>query len=218
MLRVEDLHAWIEGKEIVKGVDLEVNKREIVVVTGPNGSGKSTLARTIMGDPKVEVKEGSIIFKGEDITDLPPEERFERGIFLTFQVPPEFEGVKIGEFLMKVKGREDLETLKELKEIFRRVGLKEEFLFRELHRGLSGGERKRLELAQALFLGKDMIILDEIDSGVDIESVEMMISIIKDLKKRAGILYITHNPLTLKLLEDERIIRMKEGRVVENGR
>ncbi len=219
MLKVSDLHARVEEKEILKGVSIELTPGSIVVITGPNGSGKSTLARTIMGDERIEVTSGSIEVEGEDITDLPPEERFKKSVFMTFQLPPEFEGIRIGDFMMKVSGREDISAIKEMKELLKRVGLDESFLFRELHRGLSGGERKRLELFQALFLKPKYIILDEIDSGVDIESVRKMVEIVKEMKERGhAILYITHNPLSLELLKDETILKMEGGKIVDNNR
>ena len=219
MLEVRNLHATVEGREVLKGVSLSLEPGEIVVITGPNGSGKSTLARAIMGDPRVEITKGSILLDNEDITELPPEERFERGLFLSFQNPPEFEGVKIGEFLLKASGKTGETSIKELKDLTKKVGLSPSFLFRELHRGLSGGERKRVELLQALFLKPRYIIFDEIDSGVDVESVELIVNIVKELaEKDTGILYITHNPLSLDLLKGYKTLRMEGGKLVENGR
>ncbi len=219
MLEVKNLRAKVEGREVLKGVNISLEPGNIVVLTGPNGSGKSTLARAIMGDPRVEILEGSVVLDGEEITDLPPEGRFKKGIFLSFQTPPEFEGIKIGEFLLRVSGKSGESAVKELKELVKRVGLTEDFLYRELHKGLSGGERKRIELLQALFLDPRYIVFDEIDSGVDVESVEQFIKIVKEMANEGkGILYITHNPLSLELLKDYPILRMEGGKIIENGR
>ena len=212
MLEVKDLRARVEGKEVLKGVNLSLSPGEILVITGPNGSGKSTLARAIMGDEAVEVTKGKILLDGEDITELPPEERFKRGIFLSFQTPPEFEGIRIGDFLLEVSGKKGEKGVRKVKEVLKRVGLGEDFLYRELHRGLSGGEKKRLELAQALLFDKKYLIFDEIDSGVDVESVEQFLKIVEELREGGkGIIYITHNPLSLQLLSGKRTLRMEGG-------
>ncbi len=215
MLEVVDLHARVEGKEVLKGVNLSLREGDILVLTGPNGSGKSTLARAIAGDERVEITKGDVLLDGESILGLTPEERFKKGMFLTFQAPPEFEGIPVGSFLLRISGKGEREALEELKELVEKLGLPKNVLFRELHRGLSGGEKKRLELLQALFLKPRFVILDEIDSGVDIESIEKIVELVKELARDgSGILYITHNPRSLELLGRYKVLRMEEGRII----
>jgi len=224
MLKVENLHVNVENKEILKGVDLEVNPGEFHVVMGPNGSGKSTLALTIAGHPKYEVKNGRILFDGEDVTDLGPHERVKRGIMLAFQHPPEVEGVKIIEFLQQVlvelKGLDPVEAYDLIVEKAREFWFKEEDLHRYVNVGFSGGERKRLELLQAVLIEPKLLILDEPDSGVDVDSLSLISRKIEELhKKGTAILLITHYGRILQHIDRESITVhvMKDGRIVRTG-
>ena len=224
MLKVENLHVNVENKEILKGVDLEINPGEFHVIMGPNGSGKSTLALTIAGHPKYEVREGRILFEGEDITGFGPDERAKRGILLAFQVPPEVEGVKIIDFLQQVlvelKGLDPVEAYDLIVEKAKELWFKEEDLHRYVNVGFSGGERKRLELLQAVLIEPKLLILDEPDSGVDVDSLSVISRKIEELHERGtAILLITHYGRILEHIDKNRITAhvMKDGRIVRTG-
>ncbi|WP_054840283.1 Fe-S cluster assembly ATPase SufC [Thermococcus sp. JCM 11816] len=227
MLKVENLHVSVEDKEILRGgVDLEVNPGEFHVIMGPNGSGKSTLALTIAGHPKYRVTDGKILFEGEDITELGPDERAKRGgILLAFQVPPEVDGVKVIEFLQQVlvelKGMDPpAEAYDLVVEKAKELWFKEEDLHRYVNVGFSGGERKRLELLQALLIEPKLLILDEPDSGVDVDSLSIISRKIEELHQRGtAILLITHYGRILGHLDREKLTVhvMKDGRIVKTG-
>ncbi len=224
MLKVENLHVSVEDKEILKGVDLEVKPGEFHVIMGPNGSGKSTLALTIAGHPKYKVTGGRILFDGEEIQELGPDERAKRGILLAFQVPPEVEGVKIIEFLQQVlvelKGMDPVEAYNLIVEKAKELWFKEEDLHRYVNVGFSGGERKRLELLQALLIEPKLLILDEPDSGVDVDSLSVISRKIDELhRKGTAILLITHYGRILGHLDREKLTVhvMKDGRIVKTG-
>lgn len=224
-LRVEDLHVRVGGKEILKGINLEVKYGEVHAVMGPNGSGKSTLAYTIMGREGYEVVKGDILLDGASIKDLDPDERALKGIFLGFQEPPSIQGVRFSTFLIaamnKKMGSEDLTTLKDpkkLREIYRlveEVGLDRSVLTRELYVGFSGGEKKRAEMLQALLLDPKVIILDEPDSGLDVDGVRKVAEIINKLREKGkAILVITHYARLLNYVEPEKVTVLIDGRVV----
>ena len=224
-LRVEDLHVRVGGKEILKGINLEVKYGEVHAVMGPNGSGKSTLAYTIMGREGYEVVKGDILLDGASIKDLDPDERALKGIFLGFQEPPSIQGVRFSTFLIaamnKKMGSEDLTTLKDpkkLREIYRlveEVGLDRSVLTRELYVGFSGGEKKRAEMLQALLLDPKVIILDEPDSGLDVDGVRKVAEIINELREKGkAILVITHYARLLNYVEPEKVTVLIDGRVV----
>ncbi len=224
MLKVENLHVSVGDKEILKGVDLEVKLSEFHVVMGPNGSGKSTLSLTIAGHPKYRVTGGRITFEGDEVHELGPDERARRGILLAFQVPPEVEGVKIIEFLQQVlvelKGMDPVKAYDLIVEKAKELWFKEEDLHRYVNVGFSGGERKRLELLQALLIEPKLLILDEPDSGVDVDSLSIISRKIEELHKRGtAILLITHYGRILGHLEREklRVHVMKDGRIVKTG-
>ncbi len=224
MLKVENLHVSVEDKTILRGVDLTVNPGEFHVVMGPNGSGKSTLALTIAGHPKYRVSGGSIFFDGEDITGLGPDERAKRGIMLAFQHPHEVEGVRIMEFLQQVlaevRGMDPVEAYDMIVEKAKELWFKEEDLHRYVNVGFSGGERKRLELLQALLIEPKLLILDEPDSGVDVDSLSVISRKIEELhQKGTAILLITHYGRILGHLDREklRVHVMKDGRIVKTG-
>ncbi|AIF68899.1 iron ABC transporter ATP-binding protein [Palaeococcus pacificus DY20341] len=224
MLKVEDLNVTVEGKDILKGVNLEVGRKEFHVIMGPNGSGKSTLALTIAGHPKYTVKNGKIYFEGEDITALSPNERAKRGIFLAFQHPEEVEGVKIVEFLQtvlnKVKGVDLAEAYEMIMEKLKDVWFREDMLARYINVGFSGGERKRFEILQALLLEPKLLILDEPDSGVDIDSLSVISKKIEELyEKGTSVLLITHYGRILQHLDPSilRVHIVKDGKIVMSG-
>ena len=219
VLEVNDLHARVEEKEILRGVSLSVKPGELVVLLGPNGSGKSSLVRTVAGDPRYEVTGGKIVLDGEDVTSLSPDERAKRGLFLAFQSPPEIEGVTLATLLLRASGRErDPRAFAELAQLATRVGLDPSYLSRSLNVGFSGGERKRSELLQALFLDKKYVLLDEIDSGVDVDGLKLFAGIINDLRKGGkGILLISHNPHILDYVHVDRAYVMRDGRIIRSG-
>ncbi|ASJ03463.1 ABC transporter ATP-binding protein [Thermococcus profundus] len=224
MLKIDNLHVSVDGREILRGIELTVNPGEFHVVMGPNGSGKSTLALTIAGHPKYRVTGGRITFEGEDITGLDPDERAKRGIMLAFQHPHEVEGVKIIEFLQQVlvelKGMDPAEAYDLIVEKAKELWFKEEDLHRYVNVGFSGGERKRLELLQALLIEPKLLILDEPDSGVDVDSLSIISRKIEELHQRGtAILLITHYGRILGHLDREKLTVhvMKDGRIVKTG-
>lgn len=222
MLKAENLKIKVEDKEILKGINLIVDDGELHVVMGPNGSGKSTLALTIGGHPKYQVINGRIIFDGEDITNLPPEERVRRGIFLSFQHPVEVEGVKVIQFLQRVlKNLKNLDEIQAYEVIFNAVqelGLDNSMLTRFLNVGFSGGERKKLEMLQAYLVKPRLLILDEPDSGVDVDSLKVIARIINKLHEEGtAILLITHYGRILEHLKPHRVHVIKDGKIVASG-
>ncbi len=224
MLNISDLHVSVDGgKEIIKGLNLSVDKGEFHVIMGPNGSGKSTLALAIMGHPKYRVK-GTMHFLGEDIAALDVDERARRGIFLAFQHPPEIDGVRIIDYLRlvleKVRGVPREKSHDIVVERAKEVNLNEEDLKRYINVGFSGGERKRIELLQALILDPKLLILDEPDSGVDVDSLSLISSKLGELQENGkAIILITHYGRILQHVDSRNITVhiMKEGKLVLSG-
>jgi len=227
-LEVEDLYVEVAGKEILKGVNLEVNYGEVHAVMGPNGSGKSTLAYTIMGREGYNVTRGDIKLDGESIKQLSTDERALKGLFLAFQEPPTIQGVRFSTFLISIinkkMGARDLTTLKDprkLREIYQllgEVGLDRSVLTRELYAGFSGGEKKRAEMLQALLIDPKVIILDEPDSGLDVDGVRKIAEIIEKLRKSGkAVILITHYPRLFNYVKPERITVLINGKVVKIG-
>jgi len=215
-LAVKNVKASVEGKIVLKGVSLEVRPGEIHALMGPNGSGKSSLAYLIMGHPKYELLEGSILVDGEDITGLPPEERARRGLFLAFQTPPETM-VKARNLLIHIAKMRGMPFAKAL-EAMKRVGLSQELLDRYLNRGFSGGEMKRSEIVQLYISNPKYPILDEPDSGMDIEGLIAIGNIVKELKERgAGVLVITHVARLFRDFSPDYVHVMVDGRIVLTG-
>ncbi len=219
MLEVRNLSAEVDGKRVLEGVSLSVGPGDLVVLVGPNGSGKSSLLRTIMGDPRYEVTDGDILLDGESVLGFSPYERAKKGLFLAFQSPPEFDGVTLATVLLRASGRErDPRAFSELARIATRVGLDPSYLSRPLNKGFSGGERKRSELLQAMFLGRKCLLLDEIDSGVDVDGLKAIAEIIGDLVSSGkGVLLVSHSPALLKLLRPNRVYVLRDGRIVRSG-
>jgi len=214
-LRVENLHIRVENKLVVKGATLNIEGGKVYALIGPNASGKTSLAMAILGHPEYEVVKGRIIFEGEDITNLPMPERVRRGLYVSFQNPPEIKGVKLGYFLERLMkrryGKVDKNIILRYSE---ELGLGREHLERDLNVGFSGGERKRVEVLQLLLLKPKIAILDEPDSGVDIESLKVIASTIKDVvEEGTGVLVITHYRNILSYLKPSLVYVMGEAEI-----
>ncbi len=228
MLEIRDLWASVEGKTILRGVDMVVRKGEVAALMGPNGSGKSTLAMVVMGHPKYTVEKGDILFNGESILGLSPDQRARLGLFLAFQYPVEISGVTMANFLRRaylaVRG-EDQQKLSAsefhrlLVENFKLLQMSEAFTKRYLNEGFSGGEKKRAEIVQLATLNPKLAILDETDSGLDIDSVRIVASAIKKLNEERGttFLVITHYARILDYLRPDTVHVMHEGRIAVSG-
>ncbi len=219
MLEIKNLSVSIRGKAVVQNLSLSVKKGEVHFLMGPNGAGKSSLAGALMGNPEFKVK-GSVKLDGEEITGLKPDERAKKGIFLAFQQPEEIEGVKISNFMKKaeraVSGRE-LER-GEMEKTSEKIGLGGEFLSRELNVGLSGGEKKRAEMFQMLSLEPKLIILDEIDSGLDVDGLKLLSGIVDEQRKKGRtFLIITHNPRIYHYIHPDVVHVMVSGTIVKFG-
>jgi Fe-S cluster assembly ATP-binding protein len=225
MLKVENLQVSIESKQILNGVDLSVSKNSVHALMGQNGSGKSTLAQTIMGNPFYEAVAGRIEFEGVDISGLKPDERSKRGIFLSFQYPSEVAGVGIQSFLRLLYNNSHGEKLSPVK--FREflsdkadmLGISREILERSLNDGFSGGEKKKMEMLQMLILEPKLAILDEVDSGLDIDSLKTVAMAVDCLRRKnsMAVLIITHYARILKYLEPDFVHIMKDGRIAKSG-
>jgi Fe-S cluster assembly ATP-binding protein len=226
-LRIEDLHVEVDGTEILKGVSLEIPAGELHALMGPNGSGKSTLASTLLANPAYTVTRGRIFVADEDVTDLDTDERAARGVFLAFQHPEEISGVSVLNFLRqalaKRKGIEDLSVLEvrlSLMEWTKRLGMDDRFTERYLNEGFSGGERKRNEILQLAMLEPDLAILDEIDSGLDIDALQAVaagITEVRNARPHLGLLVITHYRRILDHLTPNRVHILIDGRIVATG-
>jgi len=227
-LEIRNLHVSAEDKEILKGLDLEVSKGEIHALMGPNGSGKSTLANIIMGHPGLEVTEGSITFKGEDITDAAPEDRSRAGLFMAFQYPVAIPGVTVAKYLrMALNAHRDARGEPEIKlKDFRKqteaamelVNIPREFSSRYVNDGFSGGEKKRLEILQLAMLQPQLAVLDETDSGLDIDALRVVANgVNRYAGPEMGTLIITHYQRILHLIKPDKVHVMFQGRIVKEG-
>ena len=233
VLEIRDLHVSSEGKEILKGVNLKTGTGEVHAIMGTNGYGKSTLSYTLLAHPKYEVTKGDILLDGESILDLTADERAKKGLFLAFQYPTEVSGVGFSHFLrtaynslskaMEGDDREVFITVREfqkyLKENLEKVGLREEFLSRYLNEGFSGGEKKRAEVLQMAVLKPKISILDEPDSGLDIDAVQSVAQAISKVStKDATVIIITHYARILKFLDKLDYVHVfAQGKVLETG-
>lgn len=221
---IEDLHVSVEGKEILKGVNLAVKKGEVHALMGPNGSGKSTLANALMGHPRYEVTGGRVLFKGEDILALSPDERARRGLFLAFQYPTAVPGVTMVNFLRSalkaVRGEEVpvREFRHLLKETMNLLKMDESFARRYVNDGFSGGEKKRAEVLQLGVLKPDMAVLDETDSGLDIDALRTVSEGVNALSgPNLGMLLITHYQRILNYIKPDFVHVLYGGRIVKSG-
>jgi Fe-S cluster assembly ATP-binding protein len=227
LFAIDDLHVRVEGTEILRGVDLVVNAGEIHALMGPNGSGKSTLANTLLGSPDYEVTQGSIRYQGEDITAWPTDVRAKAGIFLAFQYPEEIAGVSMVQFLKQAlsarKGIADLsmlETRLAIMEWMKRLEMDPAFGDRYLNEGFSGGEKKRNEILQMAILEPNLAILDETDSGLDIDALRTVahgVAEVRQARPELGVLLITHYQRILDELPPDRVHVLLDGRIVESG-
>ena len=228
MLTVKDLHASVEEKEILKGINLQVNPGEVHAIMGPNGSGKSTLSTVIAGHEDYEVESGSINFNGEDLAELDAEERAHKGIFLSFQYPVEIPGVTVTNFIKtainasrKAQGLEDMPANEMLKKIREKAALLEidsKFLSRSLNEGFSGGEKKRNEIFQMAMLEPKLAILDETDSGLDIDALKIVANGVNKLKsKDNAVVVITHYQRLLDYIVPDFVHVLYNGRIVKSG-
>ena len=228
MLSIKNLHASVEDKEILKGINLEVKAGEVHAIMGPNGAGKSTFASIIAGNENYEVSEGKILLEGEDLSELAPEERAHKGVFLSFQYPVEIPGVSVTNFIKtainesrKAKGLEDMpanEMLKLIREKSELLEIDRKFLSRSLNEGFSGGEKKRNEIFQMAMLEPKLAILDETDSGLDIDALRIVANGVNKLKsKDNAVVVITHYQRLLEYIVPDFVHVLMDGKIVKSG-
>ena len=228
MLEINNLHCKIEGKPILKGVNLKINKGEIHAIMGPNGSGKSTLANVISGHEDYEITKGNIYFKGQEINELSPEDRAHEGVFLSFQYPVEIPGVTVTNFIKtainesrKAKGEDEMPSSEMLKKIRAKASLLEidsNFLSRSLNQGFSGGEKKRNEIFQMAMMEPELAVLDETDSGLDIDALKIVANgVVKCSHEDISVIVITHYQRLLDYIVPDFVHIVMDGRVVKSG-
>lgn len=228
MLKIQELKVEIEGKEIIKGLNLEINKGEVHAIMGPNGAGKSTLSSVIAGREEYEVTGGSIEFDGKDIMDLAPEERAHAGVFLSFQYPVEIPGVSVTNFIKtainesrKAKGLEPMpakDLLKLMKEKQQLLEMDKQFMSRSINEGFSGGEKKRNEIFQMAMLDPKLAILDETDSGLDIDALRIVANGVNKLKNQDNaVMVITHYQRLLDHIVPDFVHVLFDGKIVKSG-
>lgn len=228
LLEIKNLHASVEGKEILRGIDLCVGRGEVHAIMGPNGAGKSTLGAVLTGRPGFEVTEGTVTFAGQDLLAMTPEERSWAGLFLSFQYPVEIPGVSITNFMKaavnarrKALGQEEMkagEFLKLMKQKMALVQMKGEFAKREVNVGFSGGEKKRNEIFQMAMLDPVLSILDETDSGLDVDALKIVSAGVNALRTpEKSVLIITHYQKLLEYIVPDVVHVLKEGRIVRTG-
>jgi Fe-S cluster assembly ATP-binding protein len=224
-LKITNLAASVDGKQILNGVDLDIKGGEIHALMGPNGAGKSTLGYVLMGHPNYVVESGSILLNGVELVGKTPEERAKAGLFLAFQSPISIQGVKLSTFLRTAYNQvhpNDKMSIQEfynkMKEHLRKVGLDESFMSRSVNDGFSGGERKRFEILQMVMLKPSVIVLDEIDSGLDVDALKLVAEEIKSyFTKDVAFLIITHYQRILKDIAPEFVHILVNGRILKNG-
>ena len=223
-LEIQNLHVRVEDREILRGLDLNVAQGETHALMGPNGSGKSTLANTIMGNPNYEVTEGRIVLDGEDLTEADPDERARAGLFMAFQYPATIPGVSVANFLRTAvnAGREEAIKVKEFGQLMRRnmelLRIDPAFTKRYLNEGFSGGEKKRAEILQLAMLAPRFAVLDETDSGLDVDALRVVSDGVNALRgEERGFLVITHYTRILRYVRPEFVHVMINGRIVREG-
>ena len=228
MLTIENLHAKVEGKRILNGIDLDVKAGEVHAIMGPNGSGKSTLSSVIAGHQDYEISQGTMLLEGEDLSEFAPEERAHKGIFLSFQYPVEIPGVSVTNFIKaainasrKAKGLEDMaanEMLKMIREKSSLLEIDSRFLSRSLNEGFSGGEKKRNEIFQMAMLEPKLSILDETDSGLDIDALKIVANGVNKLRSNDNAtIVITHYQRLLEYIIPDFVHVLFDGKIVKSG-
>ena len=228
LLKINDLHAETSGKKILQGLELEIKPGEVHAIMGPNGSGKSTLGKVLARHPEYNVTRGNLAFKGEDIHGLEPHEIAQQGLFLAFQYPTEIPGVSNMEFLKasvdahhKANGKEQMNTtdfVRSVRALAEELGLNAEFLKRGVNEGFSGGEKKRNEILQLKLLNPELAILDETDSGLDIDALKVVAKGINDFRSdQNAILLITHYQRLLDYIVPDYVHVLAEGKIVQSG-
>lgn len=224
MFEIKNLSVTVENKKIIKGINLKINDGETHVIMGPNGAGKSTLSEALLGHPALSV-DGKIMLDGEDISRLQTDERARKGLFLAFQHPEEIEGVVISSFIRKARSagkKQDLEKMveehKRLEKSAAELGMGKDFVKRDLNVGFSGGEKKRMEVLQAVSLKPKVLVLDEVDSGLDVDGLRLVSEAIEKMKDgKRCFLIITHYPRILKHLKADYVHIMVGGTIVKTG-
>ena len=228
MLEIKNLHAKVEGKDILKGINLSVKAGEVHAIMGPNGSGKSTLSSVIAGKEEYEVTEGEIFLNNENLDDLSPEDRAHKGIFMSFQYPVEIPGVSVTNFIKtainetrKANGKKELpakDMLKKIRETAALLEIDRKFLSRSLNEGFSGGEKKRNEIFQMAMLEPKLAILDETDSGLDIDALKVVANGVNKLKsKDNAVIIITHYQRLLDYIVPDFVHVLHNGKIVKSG-
>ncbi|MCX6815259.1 MAG: Fe-S cluster assembly ATPase SufC [Candidatus Aenigmarchaeota archaeon] len=222
-LEVKDLFVSVDGKQILKGVNLTIKQGEVHAIMGPNGSGKSTLAYALMGHPKYKIDSGQIFYNGEEITNMPVDERAKKGLFLAFQYPLEIQGVSYSQFLLAaMKSKNNNISIPDFKKLLNEnadsLHLDRSFLERHLNVGFSGGEKKRAEILQMLMLKPELAVLDETDSGLDIDSLKIVAEAVNKCRgQNFGCLVITHYQRLLNYLRPDIVHVFLDGKIVETG-
>lgn len=224
LLEIKNLHVNVEDKEILKGIDLTINKGEIHVIMGPNGSGKTTTANAILNNPLYNKVEGNINFESEDITNLKTDEIARKGVFMSFQLPEEIPGISVTNFLKSAKGKitgkptKVFEFKDELRKYMEELKMNPEYAGRSLNVGFSGGEKKKNEILQMLVLNPKLAILDETDSGLDVDAIRTVSKGIEMFKnENNAVLIITHNTKILKSLKVDYVHILVDGKIVKTG-
>lgn len=228
MLKIKNLHAIVENKEILKGVNLEVSAGEIHAVMGPNGSGKSTLASVLAGHPKFEVTRGSVQFKNQDLLEMEPEDRSREGLFLSFQYPVEIPGVSMVNFMRaaineqrKYKGEEPISAtdfLKLMRDKRELLGMDSQLVSRSVNEGFSGGEKKKNEIYQMAMINPLLAILDETDSGLDIDALRVVAAGVNKLQtKENATILITHYQRLLEYIKPDHVHVLYDGKIIKSG-
>jgi len=226
LFEVRDLHVAAEKTQILGGINLTVGAGEVHAIMGPNGSGKSTLANALLGNPEYEVTQGQVLLNGDDVTDWDPDVRAKQGMFLAFQYPQEIPGVTVNNFLQQAvsarRGEDQsvLETRRRIMDWMQRLEMDAKFAERFLNEGFSGGEKKRAEVLQMAMLEPDIAVLDETDSGLDVDALKIVASgvhAVKEDRAGMGVLAITHYRRLLDLLEPDHVHVLVDGKIVASG-
>lgn len=224
MLKIKNLKVEVEEKEILKGVDMEVNSGEVVALMGPNGSGKSSLSNALMGNPDYSITAGEIIFDDKKINDMTPDERANLGIFMAFQYPVAIPGVKVRDVLIaslraQMKEVKAIDIKRKVEEIAKELRMSDDLLSRGLNEGFSGGEKKKMEILQMKIMQPKLAILDETDSGLDLDALNIVAEEIQKQVKSTGmsVILITHYQRMLTLVDVDKVVVLKKGLVVDRG-